>query len=271
MSPASTRAAASGDPWPEIDRLAAELAAREPHLRPLLEETVLRCATPGRIVGATLARRLAPGNDSSLEDLLTGCFDGDPGLLGLTESDLAAVTARDPACRDGLHALLNLKGFQALQSHRAANSLWRRCRPGVAHWIAGQAAAALGVDIHPAVPFGAGVLIDHGTGIVIGETAVVEDEVSILHGVTLGSTGNERGDRHPKIRRGAILGAGAKVLGNVEVGPMSRVGAGSVVVSAVPPYSTVVGVPARVVRTRLPDAACIRPARPRRVAAQALA
>jgi serine O-acetyltransferase len=228
------------------------MAEREPLLRHTVEAIVLRHETPARIAGAVLARGLQPGpaQDATLQELFVDTLCADPALLPLLEADLAAVATRDPACRSYLHALLHLKGFRALQVHRIAHSLWTRGRPDVAHWLASQAATALGVDIHPAVPIGKGVMLDHATGIVIGETAVVEDDVSILHGVTLGATGKQRGDRHPKVRRGAMLGAGAKILGNIEVGCMSRVGAGSVVVHHVPPFCTVAGVPARVVRPR---------------------
>jgi len=241
--------------WSEIERLAVEMAEREPFLRPLLDETVLSRGTPAQIVSASLSRRLGSGRvpDASLQAIVDETLGEDPTVLEFLEADLVAVTTHDPACRSGLHALLNLKGFHALQSHRVAHSLWQRGRLDVAHWLANQASATLGVDIHPAVPIGKGVLLDHGTGIVIGETAVVEDGVSILQDVTLGATGHQRGDRHPKVRRGAMLGAGAKILGNIEIGCMSKVGAGSVVVSAVPPYCTVTGVPAKVVRTRVPN------------------
>jgi len=246
-----------GQPWAGIVRLAAAMAAREPLLRDLLRRTVLSQPGPVPIVAATLARRLAAGPVAArrLQALVVETLGADAAPLPLLEADLAAVAARDPACRSTLHALLHLKGFHALQWHRVAHSLWRRGRVDLAHWLASQCAATLGVDIHPAVTIGAGVLLDHASGIVIGETAVVEDEVVILQGVTLGATGPRRGDRHPKVRRGALLGAGALVLGPIEVGRSSRVGAGSVVLHAVPPHCTVVGVPARVVRSRRPISA----------------
>ena len=240
------------------DRLAARLrrqahehVLRDPFLRRLLDELVLAHETAAQIVGAVLVRSLAAGHaEAALHELLLQVLAEDAGVLLALEADLDAVTTRDPACRSALHALLHLKGFQALQLHRVAHSLWRRQRDGAALWLAGQSALALGVDIHPAVPVGRGVLFDHASGVVIGETAVIDDDVCILHGVTLGATGKQRGDRHPKVRRGAVLGAGACVLGNIEVGAMSRVGAGSVVLAPVPPHATVAGVPARVVRER---------------------
>jgi len=229
-------------------------AAREPVMRRLLEQTVLSHETPAQLVTAVLARRLGAGcPDAALQALLLEVLNDDHGVLRSVAADLVAVTTRDPACRSSLHALLHFKGFHALQAHRVAHSLWRQGRHDAAHWLSAQVALALAVDIHPAVPVGQGVMLDHATGIVIGETALIEDDVSILHGVTLGATGKQRGDRHPKVRRGALLGAGSTVLGNIEVGCMSTVGAGSVVVKAVPPHATVAGVPAQVVRSRRCD------------------
>ena len=244
------------------DRLGAKLRRQahehvlcDPFLRCLLDELVLAHETSAQIVGAVLARRLGAGRvEAALHDLLLQVLAEDAQVLPAFEADLDAVTMRDPACRSALHALLHLKGFQALQLHRAAHSLWQRQRDGAALWLAGQTALALGVDIHPAVPVGHGVLLDHASGIVIGETATIDSDVCILHGVTLGATGKQRGDRHPKVRRGAVLGAGATVLGNIEIGAMSRVGAGSVVLAPVPPHATVAGVPATVVRRRDDDA-----------------
>jgi serine O-acetyltransferase len=237
--------------WGKLNRQALERAAREPVLQRMLDEAVLSRESPAQMVSAVLARRLGVcGVDPVLYALLLDVLMGDARLLQHLEADLVAVTTRDPACRSALHALLHLKGFHALQVHRVAHSLWRQERHDVAFWLSGQSAVALGVDIHPAVPIGAGVVLDHATGIVIGETAVIDDDVSILHGVTLGATGKQRGDRHPKVRRGAVLGAGATVLGNIEVGCMSTVGAGSVVIKPVPAHCTVAGVPAQLLRRR---------------------
>ena len=239
--------------WIDIAWLAVETAAREPVLRELVADTRLMDATPADIVGTVLGRRLGSGDRAervALKTLFVDTLEEEPTLLAMLETDLLAVVGHDPACRSPLHALLNLKGLHALQTHRIAHSLWQRERCDVAHWLSSLASTALGVDIHPAVPIGNGVVLDHATGIVIGETAVVEDGVTIFQGVTLGATGKQRGDRHPKVRRGALLGAGAKVLGNIEVGRGSKVGAGSVVLRPVPPHCTVAGVPARVVRTR---------------------
>lgn len=241
-----------GSVWSDIERLAADLAAREPVLRDLVDQTGSFGATPARTVSAVLSHRLG-WNDRKLgatvRTVVLETLCEDPAVLEFLEADLLAVASNDPACRSALHALLDFKGFQALQGHRVAHSLWRRGRFDLALWLSSRCSAALGVDIHPAAPIGKGVMLDHGSGIVIGETALVEDDVTILHGVTLGGTGKQRGDRHPKVRYGAFLGAGATVLGNIEIGRMSRVGAGSVVLRSVPPYCTVTGVAARVVRT----------------------
>lgn len=237
--------------WLDIERSAADAAAREPFLRQEMEDAVLRHDTPGHIVAAVLARRLMPGSrgQASLQALIRETLREDPPVLEALAADLVAVTHRDPACRSPLHALLHLKGFHALQVHRVAHSLFERARSDLAHSLSSRASLAFGVDIHPAAHLGTGVLLDHATGIVIGETALVEDDVTIFHGVTLGATGKERGDRHPKVRRAAVLGAGATVLGNVEVGRMSKVGAGSVVLADVPAGCTVAGIPAKIVRT----------------------
>jgi serine O-acetyltransferase len=211
---------------------------------------ILDHAAPAAMVAAVLARRLACEDmpEVPLRALMESVLDRDPLILSRIESDLAAVKERDPACADQLHVLLNLKGFQALQSYRIAHALWRDGRIELALALANQVSVALAVDIHPAARIGAGVMFDHGTGIVIGETTVIEDNVSILQNVTLGGTGKEHGDRHPKIRYGVMIGAGAKILGNIEIGTMSKVAAGSVVLKAVPEHVTVAGVPARIVR-----------------------
>lgn len=164
--------------------------------------------------------------------------------------DLVAIHERDPVCNRYLEPILYFKGFHALQTHRFAHLLWRKGAEDLALYLQARASEIFQVDIHPAVPIGKGVFIDHGTGIVIGATAVIEDDVSLLQGVTLGGTGKEEGDRHPKIRRGVLVGAGAKILGNLEIGPGARVAAGSVVLSSVAAHTTVAGVPARLVSRR---------------------
>lgn len=238
------------DLWQEMRETAEQVARREPFLRPRLQALVLDQPAPAATVAAVLARRLACCDmpEEQLRALLGDVLELEPSIVAAIGADLAAVKERDPACPDMLHVLLNLKGFQALQTYRIANALWREDRTELAFALANQASLAFAVDIHPAARIGSGVMFDHGTGIVIGETTVIEDHVSLLQNVTLGGTGKEHGDRHPKIRTGVMIGAGAKILGNIEVGAMSKVAAGSVVLRNVPPHCTVAGVPARIVR-----------------------
>ena len=173
-----------------------------------------------------------------------------PDVLDATEVDLRAICDRDPACPDVLVPFLYFKGFHALEAYRVSHALWQQGRSHLARHLQSRISECFAVDIHPAAALGRGILIDHGTGLVIGETAVVDDDVSLLQGVTLGGTGKECGDRHPKIRRGVLIGAGAKVLGNIEIGEGAKVGAGSIVLAPVPAYTTVVGNPARPVGGR---------------------
>lgn len=239
--------------WQRIRAAAVEVGEREPLLQLRMQQQVLRHEGLAPALAAVLAQRLATVDmpEPALHALLKQIFMQDAALLAQAAADLAAVKERDPACPDHLHVLLNLKGFQALQSYRATHALWRDGRTELAFALASQASLVFAVDIHPAARIGAGVMLDHGTGIVIGETTVIEDNVSLLQNVTLGGTGKEHGDRHPKIRSGVMIGAGAKILGNIEVGSMSKVAAGSVVLKPVPPHCTVAGVPARVVRQHL--------------------
>jgi serine O-acetyltransferase len=172
---------------------------------------------------------------------------GDVQIGIAARSDLAAVCERDPACHSPLEALLFFKGFHALQAYRLAHALLHQGRRALAHYLQSRMALIFGIDINPAARLGCGIMIDHGTGVVIGETAVVEDGVSMLQGVTLGGTGKDVGDRHPKIREGVMIGAGAGVFGNVEIGARAKIGAGSVVLKSVPAHCTAAGVPARLV------------------------
>lgn len=179
-----------------------------------------------------------------------------PDIVEAAIADIQAAYDRDPAVDNFLTALIHFKGFQSIQVHRLAHYLWQRGRKDLALFIQSRNSQVFGVDIHPAARIGRGVMFDHATGIVIGETSVVEDNVSILQNVTLGGTGNESGDRHPKIRQGVMIGSGAKILGNIEVGRGSKVGAGSVVLKDVPAHVTVVGVPAKVVGKPLCENPC---------------
>ena len=171
----------------------------------------------------------------------------EPELAEVFLVDIAAVYDRDPACTRLVEPVLYFKGFHAIEAHRLAHWLYRQGRKDLAFYLQSRASVLFQTDIHPAVPMGKGVFLDHATSLVVGGTAVIEDDVSMLQDVTLGGTGKESGDRHPKVRRGVLIGAGAKILGNIEIGEGSRVAAGSVVLKPVPPHSTVAGVPARVI------------------------
>ncbi|MDB5544610.1 MAG: cysE, partial [Hyphomicrobiales bacterium] len=168
-----------------------------------------------------------------------------------------AVADRDPACTRVIEPVLYFKGFHALQTHRLAHWMWMRGRKDFALYLQSRSSEVFQTDVHPAARIGKGIFLDHATGLVVGSTAVIEDDVSLLQDVTLGGTGKETGDRHPKIRHGVLIGAGAKILGNIEVGHCARVAAGSVVLAPVPHNKTVAGVPARVVG----EAGCAEPAR----------
>jgi len=234
--------------WAALREEAARAATSEPSLASLLHAAVLAHDDLGRALSYQLGRKLGD-NELSAMTIREVCEDSICGkqLANVVEADLRAVFERDPACKGYLQPFLFFKGFQALQTHRIAHCLWTQGRETLAFHLQSRMSELFQVDIHPAARFGKGVFIDHGTGIVIGETAVIGDDVSMLHGVTLGGTGATRGDRHPKIGKGVLLGAGAKVLGPIEVGDYSKVASGSVVLKPVPAHCTVAGVPAKVV------------------------
>lgn len=235
--------------WTAIRAEAWSEVERDLELSQLLAETILDPATLEQSLGGILSEKLASQylGKSRLQMIFKRAFETQPGIRQSIRIDLQAVRDRDPASGGFLVPFLFFKGFQALQAYRVAHWLWHREQRLLAIHFQNRISEIFGVDIHPAARIGAGVLIDHGTAVVIGETSVVEDNVSILHEVTLGGTGKETGDRHPKVRQGVLIGAGAKILGNIEIGTGSKVGAGSVVLDAVPPHCTVAGVPARVV------------------------
>lgn len=236
--------------WQRLRSEAAMLMTKEPLLADLIRSLVPAQGSLGVAVALRLADLLQePGlGHPALLALLTSVMTADPRIEHSTALDLQAVRTRDPACSSSLHAILNYKGFQALQAHRVAHALWHGAREDLASWLANRASLVLGPDIHPAATLGAGLMLDHGSGIVIGETAVVEEDVSILQNVTLGGTGKDLGARHPVIRRGVMIGAGAKVLGRIEIGAFSKVASGSVVLKDIPPRCTVAGIPAQIVR-----------------------
>ena len=239
-----------GDPIMSRLRAEAEDAARrEPELAGFLIANVLNQESFESAVAHRVSSRLDHSDMPSglIRQTFREAIADDPGIGAGFRADILAVADRDPASERLLEPLLFFKGFQALQAHRLAHWLHQRGRRDFALYLQSRASAIFQVDINPAARIGKGVFFDHATGIVVGETAVIEDDVSILQGVTLGGTGKEHGDRHPKIRRGVLIGAGAKILGNFEVGHCARVAAGSVVLSPVPANTTVAGVPARVV------------------------
>ena len=235
--------------WEQIHAEARQEAEREPMLVSFLHATVLRHATLEAGLSVILANKLHTPEVPALlfRDLIHEAFAADPSIRASIRADLLAARTRDPAARGYAHPFLYYKGFHALQAYRVAHWLWNNERHGLAAHLQNRISEAFGVDVHPVARIGCGIIIDHGTSVVIGETAVVEDNVSILHEVTLGGTGKERGDRHPKVRRGVLLGAGAKILGNIEIGMGAKVAAGSVVLRDVPAGTTVAGIPARVV------------------------
>ena len=235
--------------WETARSEAEQKVAEEPILGSYFHATILNHSS----FGAALSFRLASKLDNPMlptmliRDVIEEALRDDPTILEAAEADVLASFTRDPACDDLSTPFLFHKGFHALQAYRIAHWLWRHDRKTLAQFFQSQISVGLGVDIHPAARIGSGLMLDHATGIVVGETAVVGDDVSILHSVTLGGTGKETGDRHPKIRRGVLLAAGCKIIGNIEVGEGAKVGAGSVVLHDVPPHVTVAGVPAVIV------------------------
>ena len=249
---------ASHDPtWSRIRQEAEAMVAQEPILASYVHAIVLKHSRFEDTLSYQLAAKLSSTEVPAmlLREVFDEAFAHDKNIGAAVRADIVAVNERDPACQTYLEPLLYFKGFHALQSYRVAHWLWQQDRKQVALYLQNRISETFAVDIHPAARIGRGIMIDHATSVVIGETAVVENDVSMLHEVTLGGTGKETGDRHPKVRQGVLIGAGAKILGNVEIGQGSRVGAGSVVLKDVPAGCTVVGVPARVVGC----AGCDRP------------
>jgi serine O-acetyltransferase len=242
-------AAQSEAVWRAICAEVTAMAKAEPALAGFFQEAVLRHSRFEEAFVSHLSAKLAGGAlaASVAVELLTEALATEPDIAATALADLQAVRDRDPACETYAIPLLFFKGYQALQCYRIGHWLWRRGRKASAWMVQNRVSEVFAVEIHPAARIGRGVLLDHGTGFVVGETAVIDDHVSILQDVTLGGTGKEHGDRHPKIRRGVLIGAGAKILGNIVVGEGAKVGAGSVVLDDVPPHCTVAGVPARVV------------------------
>jgi serine O-acetyltransferase len=238
---------ASGGVWAQLRVEAMQAAAEEPLLASYLHASILHHDRIEDALSYHLAQKLGHGDLPALQlrEVIREAYGSEPLLAAQATRDMRVVRERDPACRTYLQPFLYFKGYGGLQSYRIANWLWRQEREILAYHLQSRVSELFAVDIHPAAKIGSGVFIDHAHGIVIGETAIIEDDVSMLHSVTLGGTGKEGGDRHPKIRRGVMIGAGAKVLGNIEVGEDARIAAGSVVLEDVAARCTVAGVPAR--------------------------
>jgi serine O-acetyltransferase len=236
--------------WLRLREEAQEAYKRAPMLAPLFVDSILDQPSFEAAVFHRTSARLK--NDTIPLSLLVETFHravaADPGIVLALRADIHAVVERDPACERFIEPFLYFKGFHAIQTHRLAHWLWNNQEIDFALYLQSRSSDVFQTDIHPAAQFGGGIFLDHATGLVVGATAVVEDDVSVLQNVTLGGTGKETGDRHPKVRRGAIIGAGAKVLGNIEIGAYARIAAGSVVRHPVEPHTTVAGVPAKVIR-----------------------
>jgi len=258
-NPQGGRVTALDPIWGRIRSEAEDIVRLEPELATFIYSTVLHHARLEDSVVHRLAERLDHSAISG--DLIRQTYGealcDDPDIGNAFRADLVAVYDRDPATSRFIDPLLYFKGFHALQSHRLAHWLYRKGRRDFAYYLQSISSSEFQTDINPAAKIGRGIFLDHATGFVCGETAVIGDDVSILHGVTLGGTGKENEDRHPKIRHGVMIGAGAKILGNIEVGHCARIAAGSVVVKPVPNNVTVAGVPARIIG----EAGCAEPSR----------
>jgi len=241
---------ATCDPiWSALREQAENWAEREPALASFLHATILKHDRLEDALSYHLAKKIGSEDLSPMmaREIFEEAIAADARIGEAVRADLSATFERDPACHSHVEAFLFFKGFHALECYRIAHWLWNEGREPMALFFQSRVSELFDVDIHPAAKLGRGIMIDHATGVVIGETAVVEDDVSMLHGVTLGGTGKDTGDRHPKIRRGVLLSMGAKILGNIEIGEYSRVGAGSVVLKSVPSGCTAVGIPAKLV------------------------
>jgi serine O-acetyltransferase len=239
--------------WSSLRKEVERAAADEPLMAGLFRSHILNHTGFGDALAFTLASRLGEdtpdaglGRDE-LFALFTSCHAENSAIVGAAQKDILAVMDRDPATQHIREPLLFYKGFHALQTHRVAHHLWREGRHDMALYLQSQSSARFHVDIHPAAHFGHGIMLDHAIGLVIGSTARIGNDVSMLHDVTLGGTGKEEGDRHPKIGDGVMIGAGATILGNIKIGMGARIAAGAVVLSPVPPHRTAAGNPARIV------------------------
>ncbi|HQQ64215.1 MAG TPA: serine O-acetyltransferase, partial [Pseudomonadales bacterium] len=244
--------------WKNICAAAREEAAREAALSSFLHNTVLRHRSLCEAVGFLLADKLGCQALPSLtlQEVFAEAFAADTSITAAVARDIDAIFTRDPVCLSHLQALLFYKGLHALTAWRVAHWLWQQDRKALAYFLQNRISMTFAVDIHPAARIGSGVMLDHATGIVIGETATVADDVSILQDVTLGGTGKETGDRHPKIGAGVLIGPGSKILGNIEIGYCAQIAAGSVILKPVPHNALMAGVPAK----QIGQADCAQPA-----------
>ncbi len=235
--------------WARIRREAEALAARETVLCGFLHNIILNFDDLETALGTHLAEKLANSEVGTrpLAEVFQSGFANSAVIKQAMRADIVAAFERDPACQSYVDVALYYKGFLALQAYRCAHELLQDKRRGLALYLQNRISEVFQLDIHPAAHIGKGVFIDHATGVVIGETARIGDDVSIFHGVTLGGSGREAGDRHPKIGNGVLISVGAKVLGNIHIGDCAKIGGGSVVLTDIPAYSTAVGVPAKVV------------------------
>lgn len=257
MAVAKTQVKAIDPVWDRLRTESIQASENEPALAPMFHAGVLQHDTLEDALGYRFALKLESREvpEQELRRIAQTVYDADAELARASRADMVATIDRDPATTRFLEPLLFFKGFQAVQAHRIAHHLWTHGQKDLARFIQMRVSEVFGVDIHPGAKIGKGIMIDHAHSIVIGETAVVGDNVSMLHSVTLGGTGKEDDDRHPKIGDGVLIGAGAKVLGNIHVGHCSRIAAGSVVLEEIPPMKTVAGVPAKIVG----EAGCSQP------------
>lgn len=258
MADLRTNIAAIDPVWEQINDEAKQAVVDEPLIGGFVHACILHHKSIEKALSYRIAAKLASNEMSMVvvREIVEEAYQKSPQLVEAARSDLAAVYERDPACHRMLQPILYFKGYQAIQAYRVGHFLWTEGHVDLAYFFQMRVSEIFGVDIHPAAVIGKGIMIDHAHSIVIGETAVVGNNVSMLHSVTLGGTGKEEEDRHPKIGNGVLIGAGAKVLGNIRVGDCSRIAAGSVVLEEVPTCKTVAGIPARIVG----EAGCDQPA-----------
>lgn len=245
--------------WNRVREEAEEIIRRERELASFIYANILHHDTLETAVAHRIADRLdhAALSGDMIRQAFQDALRDDRDIGNAFRADIVAVFDRDPATTRFIDPVLYFKGFHAIQTHRLAHWLWNKGRKDFALYLQSRSSSAFQTDIHPAARIGRAIFLDHATSLVVGETAVIDDDVSMLHGVTLGGTGKQHEDRHPKIRRGVMIGAGAKILGNIEIGNCARIAAGSVVLKPVPPNATVAGVPAKVVG----EAGCAEPSR----------